>query len=333
MNKKINKIMIRALIMVMLTALAATFIALSPAPAIAEEDVGEEVGDVQEEMEELEFARFVATGNDPYGTFIFKDLDGDNVVIDPDDVLWAAVRYRTISQYDTTGVEFGGQLYVVPPAEPFIPVTYVHSGQWETAIVNLTSVSSKTELDSKWDSISYGSKDRIRFDPLEPDRDAEADEQEGTSGKVKKGDSIDIAWIAFFEDEYSARAYSGRERTPVAILNADALSTITDAYHLIATKLSEMAVLPSAAPATEVPTAAPTKAPTEVPVTNAPTAAPATDNAPASATEPASDPDNKTDKDEKGGNKTGLIIGIIAAVVVCGAVAALLIVKGKKSKK
>lgn len=60
---------------------------------------------------------------------------------------------------------------------------------------------------------------------------------------------------------------------------------------------------------------------------------PATDNAPASATEPASDPDNKTDKDEKGGNKTGLIIGIIAAVVVCGAVAALLIVKGKKSKK
>lgn len=286
-----------------------------------------------EELVELEYVRFTATGDDPYGTFHLMD-NGDNTTIDPDEVVWAAVRYRSITQFDTAGAELYGQLYVVPPAEPHIPIKYVHSGQWETAIVDLTSVNENSELDSIWDSMHYQNVDVVRFDPMEPSRNAEADEQAETAGKVKKGFSIDVAWIAFFETEYAAKTYTGREKTPSAVLDADSLSSITDAYHMVATKLSEMAVLPTVAPATEPPAPTPTKAPTEAPVETAlPTNDPAVNSAKPNGSGSATAPSNSGIKKD-GGNKTGLIIGIIAAVVVaCVCVVLALVIKKKKKSK
>ena len=333
-----KKILTAAVITILTAALIAACFSVLTLAETENTDVGAAneaaAPEGNEELVELEYVRFTATGDDPYGTFRLT-YDGDDTTIDPDEVVWAAVRYRTITQFDTAGAELSGQFYVVPPAEPHVPVKYVHSGQWETAIVDLTTVSSNTELNSIWDSMHYQSVDSIRFDPMEPSRDAEAEEQAETAGKVKKGYSIDVAWIAFFETEYAARTYTGRERTPSAVLDADSLSSINNAYHLLASKLSEMTVLPTVAPATEPPAATPTKVPTEAPAV---TAAPTADNSSADSKTPVnsgsvatpSGPSGSSGQKD-GGNKTGLIIGIIAAVlVVCGCVAAALIVKKKK---
>ncbi len=174
-----------------------------------------------EEADEADYVRFTATGNDPYASFKFSS-EGKNTTIDPDTVTWAAIRYRTISQFDNTGVPFKGQLYVSPAAEPFIPVTYNFSMQWETVIVDCTSVSESTSMSSKWDSSAYTQRTNIRFDPLESDRDAEA-ALSSDNAYVSDGDQIDIAWLAFFENEADARAYTGKEDTPYCIIDAASL--------------------------------------------------------------------------------------------------------------
>ena len=104
-----------------------------------------------EAAEEAEYVRFTAEGNDPYASFSFSK-DGNNSKIDPDTVVWAAIRYKTGSQYDSTGVEYTAQFYISPAAEPCVPIHYNFSGNWETAIIDLTSVSTDTELESKCDS-------------------------------------------------------------------------------------------------------------------------------------------------------------------------------------
>ena len=146
----------------------------------------------------IEFARFTATDNDPYASYKFSS-EGNNDEIDPDVVLWAAIRYRTEAQYDSTGVEYTGQFYICPAAEPCIPFKYEFTRNWETVIVDLTSVNESTDLDSKWDSLSYSQPFKIRFDPLEPDRDSEDTSMDDLNGQVLEGDYIDVAWIAFFE--------------------------------------------------------------------------------------------------------------------------------------
>ena len=166
------------------------------------------------------FARFVAEGNDPYGTLRFSSA-GKNSTIDPDTVTWAAIRYRTEAQYDDTGVEYTGQFYISPAAEPCIPIKYEFTKKWETAVVDMTSVNESTSLDSKWDSSSYTSPATIRFDPLEPDRDSEDTSQDDVNGQVIAGDYIDIEWIAFFEKEEDARAYTGKEDTPYCLLDME----------------------------------------------------------------------------------------------------------------
>ena len=45
-------------------------------------------------------AHIVASGNDPYATFTFHDGKS----IDPDTCKWAAIKYRTITEKDNTGV-------------------------------------------------------------------------------------------------------------------------------------------------------------------------------------------------------------------------------------
>ena len=190
---------------------------------------------VADDAEEANFVRFTALGNDPYATFKFSAA-GKNATIDPDKVVWAAIRYRTISQFDTTGVEYKAQFYVSPAAEPYVPITYKHTQKWETAIVDLTAVAESTDLDSKWNSDSYTTLTSVRFDPLEPDRDSENTEHDGESGQVAEGDAIDVAWIAFFEKEDDAKAYTGKEDTPYCILDIDSLGGIAGGNNIKADK-------------------------------------------------------------------------------------------------
>ena len=163
------------------------------------------------------YAHIVASGNDPYATFTFHDGKS----IDPDTCKWAAIKYRTITEKDNTGVQLKGQLYVNPAAEPFIPVTYKHTQKWETAVIDLTAVSAKTSLSSIWDSKHYTGKTAIRFDPMEPDRDAEDQNNEHNTAEVLADSAIDIAWIAFFDSEAKAKAYDGTQDTPVCLLDAE----------------------------------------------------------------------------------------------------------------
>lgn len=209
MLKKLSLLVAAVMIVTML------FAAL---PAFAEEEV-------------FDYVRFTAEGNDPYASFAFSN-EGNNTDIDPDTVTWAAIRYRTGSQYDSTGVEYTGQFYISPAAEPCIPFKYNFSGNWETVIVDLTTVSEATYLDSKWDSFSYTDTAHVRFDPLEPDRDSEDTSLDDENGQVNTGDYIDIAWIAFFEKEEDAKAYTGKEDTPYCILDVDSFLGMTSQYHI-----------------------------------------------------------------------------------------------------
>ena len=186
------------------------------------------VGEASED-EVFQCVRFTALGEDPHACFQFSSA-GNNDMIDPDNVTWAAIRYKTGSQYDSSGVEYIAQFYIVPSTRPFIPVTYNFTGDWETVIVDMTSVSSITELESKWNSDYYTETGSIRFDPLEPDRDSE---QYIISGQdVSEGDYIDIAWIAFFENEEDAIAYTGKEDTPYCLLDTDSLMDLSGEYNL-----------------------------------------------------------------------------------------------------
>ena len=99
--------------------------------------------------EDFTYAHITASGNDPYATFRFNP-EGRNTSIDPDVVKWAVIKYRTVTETDNTGVQLIGQFYISPAAEPFVPVKYNHTKQWETMVVDLTSVSEKTTLSSKW---------------------------------------------------------------------------------------------------------------------------------------------------------------------------------------
>lgn len=161
----------------------------------------------------FEYAHITASGNDPYATFNFHDGKS----IDPDTVKWAAVKYRTITEKDNTGVQLIGQFYVNPAAEPFVPVKYNHTQKWEILVVDLTTVSEKASSGSIWDSTHYSAPSQIRFDPIESNRDAEA-HLDSDPAVVSNGDSIDIAWIAFFASEADAKAYDGSQNTPAALL-------------------------------------------------------------------------------------------------------------------
>ena len=205
-----------------------------------------------DEAGEAEFVRFTALGNDPYATFSFSQ-EGNNDRIDPDTVKWAALRYRTGSQYDSTGVEYTAQFYVSPAAEPCIPVRYTFSGKWETAIIDMTSVTSVTELDSKWDSSSYTATTTIRFDPLEPDRDPENTAGDASSGQVNEDDYIDVAWIAFFEKEEDAKAYTGKEDTAYCLLDVDCLLVLNGSNNLKAELYTDEGIVAPTEPPADAP--------------------------------------------------------------------------------
>ena len=167
--------------------------------------------------EDFPYAHIVASGNDPYASFEFSS-EGGNTSIDPDTVKWAAIKYRTVTETDSTGVQLIGQLYICPAVEPFVPLKYEHTQQWEILVVDLTSVSEKTQLPSAWNSGKYTDTSKIRFDPLESNRDAEAQDGDNDVARVEADSAIDIAFIAFFTSEEDARAYDGTQDTPYCLI-------------------------------------------------------------------------------------------------------------------
>ena len=268
------------------------------------------------EDDEPSYVRFTATGNDPFASFPFS-VWGDHDYIDPDDVVWAVIRYRTISELDSTGVPFKGQLYIHPAAEPFVPITYVFSGQWETAVIDCLATAESATLDSKWDSTYYTDDAHIRFDPLESDRDAEAADADHDNAVVQDGDQIDVAWIAFFEKEEDARAYTGVENTPFCLLDADAFMEMYNINHMEAEQFGEVPVRETPEP-TPTPTPKPTTPPTDPPEETAaeePTERPVETEA---TEEPKNDePAAETKKDKGCG---GFAAGGIALVALAAAV-------------
>ena len=218
--------------------------------------------------EEFDYVCITASGNDPYATFRFNS-SGNHTSIDPDTVKWAAIKYRTETETDNTGVQLIGQFYISPAAEPFIPIKYNHTKQWETTVVDLTSVSEKTSLSSKWNTTSYTDLTSIRFDPLESNRDAELQQSETDTAVVSNGDKIYVAFIAFFENEEDARAYDGTQDTPYCIILPEDLEwyesgNAIDDVEVIEGKKPRPADDTTIADTTEEATAEATEAETEV---------------------------------------------------------------------
>ena len=281
--------------------------------------------------DDFPYARITASGNDPHGTFNFSP-DGKNDSIDPDTVKWASIKYRTITETDSTGVQLIGQFYIVPAMEPFVPIRYEHTQQWEITVVDLTSVSEKTSLSSVWNSTKYTNTDSIRFDPLESNRDAEAQSSATDEARVQDGDCIDIAFIAFFDNEEDAKAYDGTQDTPYCMILPDDLEWFTGNK-----SIGMVEVIDNSAPATDPVT---TEADATEPDTSAATAtdpdttaAPATDAATdATGTADVTTGESSVEKTESEKFPVWAIIIIAVAVVVLIA-AILASVLGKKKKK
>jgi len=146
------------------------------------------------QAEDFSYAHFVASGDDPCSGVTFS---GAHTNMDPDAVKWAAIKYRTVSEKDSGGAALTGQIYVQPAQEPCVKVEYNHTQNWETLVLDLSGCAA-------WNSEKYTQTNSIRFDFLQ-------------GNKVQDGDSIDIAWIAFFENEADAKAYNGTQDTPYCV--------------------------------------------------------------------------------------------------------------------
>ncbi len=289
--------------------------------------------------EYYDYVTFTATGDDPYAVFKFGSK-GQYKKIDPDVVAYAVVRYRTRSEKDNEGEYYKGQFYIMPFDEPFIPIEYKFTGQWETVVVDLLTVSDDTMLDSKWDSDHYTTRNMIRFDPLESSRDAEnnADEYDA---EVDAGAEIDIAWIAFFEKEEDAKNYWGQESvTPYCVLGPGALAKLQQPInnlevtrHTLDTpepghetptpEPTETPVVTETPEPTEPPTQVPTAEPTEVP-TDAPTQG-AEKTPEAEPTAKPVETQNNSGSDDNGG--CGTVIG--GGIALAAAAALVLLIRKK----
>ena len=204
----------------------------------------------------FDYVHYVASGNDPYATY------ENSIDIDPEVVTWAQIKYRTITEKDSLDNTLTGQIYITPAAEPFIPVKWNHTGNWETIVVDLTSVSEKTTLASLWkDSIGLG----FRFDIMESNRDAEANSADDPA-VVLPDSAIDIAYIAFFESEDAAKAFDGVNGTPAAFLGAEDLLVYSSSNNVSSEVLTEVPVVEEAPVVEETPVVEEAPAVEEAPV-------------------------------------------------------------------
>ncbi len=185
------------------------------------------------EGETIDYAHYVASANDPY--FAYENT----IDIDPEVVTWAQIKYRTITEKDSLDNTLTGQIYITPAAEPFIPVKWNHTGNWETIVVDLTSVSEKTTLTSLWkDSLGLG----FRLDPMESNRDAEANTGDDPAA-VLPDSAIDVAYVAFFETEEAAKAFDGVNGA-VALVDAAMLAAPSAATNGAVELLTETVAAP-----------------------------------------------------------------------------------------
>lgn len=140
--------------------------------------------------EGFEYAEIIASDGDPY---FYPHFQG-NVTIDPATTQWVAIKYRANSAIDGAFIE----IYASAPAAPGAHETINGDGNWNVAVFNVKDA-------GNWDS-NYGSdQTRARFDPIE-------------GGKAVDGAKIDIAWIAFFNNEADAQAYTGTESTAACVI-------------------------------------------------------------------------------------------------------------------
>ena len=254
--------------------------------------------------DEADYVRFTSEDYDPYATFEFSP-DGNNYEIDPDVAVWCAIRYRTITADTEKGIELGGQIYVTSAKEPYVPVIYNHTGNWETVIVDMTAISiTKEGMEPVWNSEGYSKTETVRFDPMEPNRENPEFDNDNDRGKVRDGSQIDIAWIAFFETKEAAEAYTGKENTPYCIVTAEELENPVSSNRIEVERITNSTPTPTAAPATATPEAAETAEITEAPEA---TEAPEITKAP------------EAGDDNSGKSGCGSVIGVCGVAVVLAA--------------
>ena len=190
---------------------------------------------------EFDYARFTATGNDPNGTYDFGAIDRTVTK-------WAAIKYRTVTEKDSTGVQIRGQLYA-KAAEPHCLITWNHSQQWETVILDLTTTFDNGATPEIWTTTTDTT---FRFDMMESNRDAVANDS-ADPAVIEAGSQIDIAYIAFYNSEADAKAGTNA----VATVDADQLANaFASPNNLEAEVLTETIVLPDPEPETEAETVA-----------------------------------------------------------------------------
>ncbi len=189
---------------------------------------------------EFDYARFTASGNDPYATIEFGAIDRSVTK-------WAVIKYRTITEKDSTGVAIRGQLYA-KAAEPHCLITWNHSQQWETVILDLTTTFDNGATPEIWTTTTDTT---FRFDMMESNRDAVANDS-ADPAEIEAGSQIDIAYIAFYNSEADAKA----ETNAVVTIDAEALAGFSSGNKVEAEVLTEVIELPDPEPETEAETVA-----------------------------------------------------------------------------
>jgi len=186
------------------------------------------------ESEEIEFARYTATANDPFVHYAF-DSDLDRGV-----TTWAVIKYRTITETDDCGSPLKGQLYA-EAKEPHCVIDWNHSKEWETVVLDLLSTYDGS--DEIWTTCP---EPDFRFDMMESNRDALTNSDEDP--KVVVGSQIDIAYVAFYNTEEDAKAGTNM----IDIVDAKELATegyVLDGFEV--ELLSEKYVAKTEAPVTD----------------------------------------------------------------------------------
>jgi len=189
---------------------------------------------------EFDYARFTASGNDPYGTIEFGAIDRSVTK-------WAVIKYRTITEKDSTGALIRGQLYA-KAAEPHCLITWNHSQQWETLVLDLTTTFDNGATPEIWTTTTDTT---FRFDMMESNRDAVANDS-ADPAVIEADSQIDIAYIAFYNSEADAKA----ETNAVVTIDAEALAGFSSGNNVEAEVLTEVIELPDPEPETEAETVA-----------------------------------------------------------------------------
>lgn len=178
---------------------------------------------------EFDYARFTATGNDPNGTFEIGAIDRAVTK-------WAVIKYRTVTEKDSTGVQIRGQIYA-KAAEPHCLVTWNHSQNWETVVLDLTTTFDNGATPEIWTTTT---ETTFRFDMMESNRDAVANDS-ADPAVIEAGSQIDIAYVAFYNSEADAKAGTNA----VVTVDAEQLATaFASPNNLEAEVLTEVIEIP-----------------------------------------------------------------------------------------